>query len=127
MNKERVLKLADDLEADEKFVFDMGSFVDKLDDPAWYAKYAPAENIPENHCGTACCIAGYVSLVYVDPLTKSWVMAEVAQTYLGLTGEQASELFEVESDDVDLTDITRTQAVATLRNLAETGEVNWDL
>ena len=73
-----------------------------------------------HHCGTNACIAGWAKAVWAPRSRNAY---ESARRVLGLTGEQASELF---SGVVPLsTEPTAAQAALVLYNLAVTGKVNW--
>lgn len=74
-----------------------------------------------NHCGTAACIAGYVTLVHEDvsrdDALSSWrvrtsggeyqLVEVMAQDSLGLNDSQARALFDEDNTLGDLIDITR--------------------
>ena len=111
MNRERILKVADFLEAlpPERF------------DPDFWFKYQgpsiPNERtyVRDHPCGTAACIGGWTEILF-DPEGNG-----DAEDLLGLTTEQADALFF----DIVEHDPSPAQAAAVLRRLAETGEVVW--
>ena len=115
MNKERILKLADVVErqkhakVSDSHGFNMGEF--------------------RHECGTPSCIAGWAcALKKRDKTGMKEIDIDVfsqAKKYLGLSAYEADELFIPSSGYWSL--ITPSQAAATLRNLAETGEVVWNV
>jgi hypothetical protein len=126
LNVERILKLADDIEADQRYVFDMSDFVGHYRKEGMNEGDFLRENVPLHPCGTACCIAGFVKVAYSLSVEGLAGHSELmAKNFLGLNQEQVEELFYVDSGKIPLGEITRTQAVATLRRLAATGEVEW--
>lgn len=139
MNRERVLAVADRMEAAPDDQFDMGdwirtptSIISKLND------FQPIPT-PETHCGTAGCIAGWVIFTFPEIAEAIAVrerdrvyVSDVAREILGM-GWQADNLFQgrwhpgprgdqlAESDDEvgwTIRDITKAEAVAELRRLA---------
>lgn len=69
------------------------------------------------HCGTACCIGGYIDVLNgnaTDITAASWA---------GLTDEQRAELFV--PFYYDYTRITVKEAAECLRHVIETGTVDW--
>lgn len=103
MNKARILELTDFIEALPDHKFDMSVYED---------------------CGTPCCIGGWAVWKYDRPLFNHLVASrgifqEPAASVLGLDEEQAGGLFNGFG--------SKQQAVATLRHLAETGEVLWSM
>ena len=116
MHRERVLKLADHLE---------GLRTTKLSDWDGYCQESWV-----HHCGTPACIAGHAAALSQGGDWVSWnssgEIALEATRWLGLTGEQSDGLFvgrpfiaEQEPGP------TAADAAATLRHLAETGEMCW--
>ena len=118
MHKERILDLADFIEnevTDEQF------------------------HMEEWACSTAACIGGWCEARqmgvkpgdFLDELDFRAV-PETAMSYLGLNLEQENDLFfphfnvaNYQAVKGEPGYISRTRAVATLRRLAETGEVAW--
>lgn len=76
-------------------------------------------------CGTVACIAGWACLLD-DPLTPASVVLSKAQELLGLTTEQANELFTPETVE-SWSAITPQQAADTIDRLIATGEVTWEI
>ena len=120
MNKERILEIADLIEAGhERMVFDMGVFGD------------------EHPCGTAACIAGWtvarfgwngraMKIDHRRPVLNFDVFDD-ALSVLGLSFPEAQRLFapNEERDGVSMAEVTAPHAVRTLRHLAKTGKVDW--
>ena len=113
MNKENILKLADTIdkcntvacgeEDDEYYQFSMENY--------WF------------DCGTPACISGWADELFGD-----------SRTSLGITGGQAHQLFEPRNYYADFRrqpgqegHITARHAAAVLRNLVETGVVDWSV
>lgn len=121
MNRGNVQKLLDWLEAGApERTFNMDVWIDDLGDkPNW--------------CGTTCCMAGWCSQ-QVQTIEEYWSdlyrsASDVATEWLGLTDADAYRLFRAISSNgqLPLRNITAAQAAIVVRNLLETGEVNWDL
>lgn len=128
MKKERILALADLIERqphttlEENHGFYMGNWT--------------------HNCGTPSCIAGWAAYASVDGILENMPgyggYHEVGMDFLGICRKQADALFEPDllseeekEEEVDPTEIwgfiTPAQAAATLRRLAETGNVKWDV
>lgn len=129
MNKKRILKLADALEAKTTPVkgFNMGDwFVWGKGLLRQYAHYF--EEVREHaQCGTRACLAGHTITMFprieVDPDCK-YVDAAAAEI-LGLNEDQRDALFMPDDGAGWIKLYSRARAVKTLRHLAETGEVKW--
>lgn len=110
MNKTRMLELADAIEAAPKYKFDMNSFVGKfrLDRIGRRQRRGDYNYIPDEQilstlkamsCGTSACIAGWA--VHLHPRAAPsaasadgyYSVSDHAQAILGLTGDEAYELF----------------------------------
>lgn len=147
MNTERLLKLADLLDAhaelEEETQVELG-----FNMGVWGAKgHVDKGGHP---CGTAACIAGWAAAYFgytgraekldarrAGGLGDHFAFGAVQgmAPVLGLSNEQASRLFvpdqvRLEGGDHVLSvneflSITPSEAAVTLRNLAETGEVDW--
>jgi hypothetical protein len=86
-------------------------------------------------CGTVACIAGWTSQMFdgngnrleLDgPLLRtSSDIIDTARDAMGLTWEQADDLFVPWASRSVLSQVTNCEAVGVLRKLAETGEVDW--
>ena len=118
MNKERILEIADLIEAGhEGMVFDMTTFGD------------------EHPCGTAACIAGWAVVRFGENGGAPNVAWQIegpdvfsgALSVLGLSFPEAQRLFTPNErrDGVDMWEVTASHAVRTLRHLAKTGKVDW--
>lgn len=82
------------------------------------------------HCKTAACIAGWayvVAPVEARRRRTHWLSGHwrTAEKWLGLTATQADRLFSP-SGYWHAEDYPRARAIAVLKHLRETGEVNWD-
>lgn len=112
MNKERILALAELIEnqpheeLESEFGFNMEDFT--------------------HPCGTPSCIAGW-AVFQAGGLEKDYhANSKVAAEILGLEHRQAEDLFFAWRSKIGLEEITPFHAAATLRHLAETGDVDWD-
>lgn len=117
MNRERILELADLIEKQphvgtcDAAGFNMNRFV--------------------HPCGTPCCIAGWATWESLGRPQKieaddDCLIDEQATQWLGLQDMEAYDLFWMPGN-LMLENITPSQAARTLRHLAETGEVVWQL
>lgn len=114
MNKELILKVADAIENDsiKGLKFNMNYFGIKME------------------CGTVACIAGYTYALHNNTLPGDAYYDDIrfgAQEALGLTRIEANKLFYAEGSRYEdaLDELPAHVAVATLRRLAESGEVVW--
>ena len=113
MNVERILQLADIIEVQP---------------------HAPAEadagfNMARytHPCGTPACIAGWALAMKGEPIPGSQIKVFFdAMEWMGLTIEAADDLFVPGTLDTR-ENYTPSQAAKTLRHLAHTGEVKWEL
>jgi len=113
MNTENILKLVDAIEAGDSspqgLGFDMSTFRD--------------------NCGTTACIAGWNMFLF-EP--KTWAKGhssnseynKAGQEHLGIDLAQCDELF-LPLTELKYEDITPADAATVLRNLAQTGRVEW--
>lgn len=129
MNTENILAVADAIE---------NNTIDHLDFNMRYIT-APAKS----GCGSVACIAGYTlavkngvfQAVAEDDHAAYGKIAAEARAWLGLSDWTAEELFFPDSwkfnwgfiDKYDLEKIPKDQAVRTLRHLAASGGVNWEV
>lgn len=121
MNTANITTLANVIENLPPERFNMRSWASSQNGPT------PTRHEVVHSCGTVACIGGWAeSLAKPDEVMAS--VAEpgfrLAYNWLGITREQAEELFM--PDHKPWGHITQAEAVATLRRLAETGEVKWD-
>lgn len=138
MNKDNVLAVADAIE--KHSIPDLGFNMSVFIQPTIIARCVDQSG---HSCGTVACVAGTIRAMRTGQITfisageMDWT-EEVA--WLDLAGDVAEELFFAEgylgqlydeADDTDgvigLEDFTAAQAVAVLRHLAETGEVDWSI
>lgn len=119
MNRENILKVADAIEhaakkrSRPKLGFNMRT-----------VRGIPLPDAPDmtgHNCQTIACIAGWTQAVHKLPESNFW--ARDTREVLGLTHDEAHALFEPpywwEGK------YTTAKAVAVLRHLAESGEVDW--
>lgn len=119
MNKVAMLKLADALEnCVERKNFNMSSFVDAPNQRDDAAGEVLLSDMKEKGCGTTCCIAGWAYLLKHKRVAMSYgcdqdgVPGE-AQRILGLTEEQADNLFYEDMSQ------TNKQAAQKIRRMVE--------
>ena len=134
MNKDRILELADRIErfdTDNKrpgLGFDMRNVITTRYAPTVKFEDAPSPlpgNLPDDWCGAVGCIAGWALVLWGTWPTPGNQMS-TASEILGLEREQARRLFDpAYYRSVSMRELTREDAVATLRRLAETGDVVW--
>lgn len=113
--------------------FRMSSYLYR-NDKGESCEYTSEGDIP--HCKTAGCIAGTVflgmkpkerqKLIPKNTNLDYWDadVHEIARKRLGLTAEQASELF---SPDIPLNEITRKHAIKVLEIIRDKGVLDWSL
>lgn len=99
-------------------------------------KYADRSN---HDCGTTACIAGWANAIRLGltentPDEYGWCRHTGAALWLGLSENQADDLFYArnhpdywENGYAAWDTISADQAVRTLRHLAKTGEVDWEV
>jgi len=117
VNVENILKVADAIE--KHSIPDLGFNMSYAFDAV-----GPEDDRSGHSCGTVACIGGWTNVV----LAKSGNLPiAAAQRRLELTDRQADALFyPLGYWRVD-NDYTPSQAVAVLRHLAATGEVDWTI
>ena len=119
MNKKRILALASVIETMPHVMADRGYVVG-------FNMHSYTHN-----CGTPACIAGFAVMLAEkkSPNYKIKVadrqFSHMAGRFLGITIEQTAILFFPRHKKRE--EITPAEAAATLRNLAETGEVDWSI
>lgn len=74
-------------------------------------------------CGTTCCIAGYVG-IELGSKNNNYVF-ERAQHHLGLTDDEAIELFCAKNSSLGLDEISPAIAAQTIEHAMETGMIVW--
>lgn len=123
MNKENILFVADLIEKQPKTEihsksgFTMEFYVHDCGTPACIAGWAVAANRGMGGNDDIRSAAGEKSTIRT--------VSEEAREYLGIDEEVGEALFLGFESRIDLRKITPMQAVDVLRNLAETGEVDW--
>jgi hypothetical protein len=91
-------------------------------------------DIIDNDCGTACCIAGAAVQFHrksmkkrqYEPTDTGVRFYRRAKQLLDLDETTADNLFIMENTDYHLNQVTPAWAARCIRNLIETGEVDWD-
>lgn len=79
-------------------------------------------------CDTTACIAGWTVLALGHGINQERCdIVKDAQALLGLSYDQALELFFMKETKVGLDQVDDKRAAAVLRNLAETGVVDWSI
>lgn len=79
-----------------------------------------------HYCGTVMCIAGAVA--YFDYPERDYRLEDcsrIAARILGLTKNEARELFYADGSDLLLEEITPKMAADTIRKFIATGEIRW--
>ena len=134
MNKERILELADTIEAEDSLIFNMAEYLGHS--PEGGPGFDPYVGSHSHSCQTSACIAGYIwqlklsteeQLAAVESSKLKISSTEyflAGMAYLDITYEEARRLFTPAGFSY-LQTIPRDQAVRTLRNLAKTGEIDW--
>src|SRR5690606_41748853 len=87
---------------------------------------APIDNVrPDSN--TVACYGGWTDLLFAKSQSQPWVNlpGNSAEMLLGLTEDEANALFCPPNYSRSNNPYTKAEAVWTLRNLAETGEVKW--
>lgn len=110
--------------------------------PGTVAKFVAGYEFPEGYCGTACCVAGHCfELIPVEDRRQAMetlnvyatftpagpLVARAARLWLGLTCEEADDLFT--PPKLTLTypasKYTRERALETLKRFRNTGIAEW--
>lgn len=142
MNRDNILAVADAIENStlaqrhrkaDRIGFNMENFVLRA--------YRGVDDKTGHACGTVACIAGWAVALFDEngeprekPLSPKDLKGLAAQDIteqagktLGLKFKVSEDLFMAWSSPLDLGDITAEHAVKTLRHLARTGKVNWEI
>lgn len=127
INKERVLKLADHIEKCEHV-----KDVDAKNDGKFKDHLFCIEDWKFPNCGSPACIAGHTVHLFTEiqgkmtfPSNLKGLTGHYASKILGLSKEQAGDLFTPSMMNVPIYAITPKVAAETLRHLARTGIVAW--
>ena len=125
MNRDRVIQLADAIENNSipDLGFNMEYYIALPDD---------TNNIADrsgNNCNTVACIGGWIAHIAEPTSVESF---RDAGEWLDLHFMEANKLFYADGIGFDhhgipLEEITPQDAVKVLRNLAETGNVDWSI
>jgi len=92
-------------------------------DEYWCAiSYVPAA---KEGCGTVACIAGWTVTANYDQDRSGQPVCVAAEDILGLSDIAADNLF-MPADMAEPDSVTRARALAVLRHLRQTNEVEWD-
>ena len=129
MNKARILELADKIDGLPSLSWDDS-------DRLYRGRHAFNMGSAKHDCGTPACIAGWAAHMYCGGETRGEWDDDLddAEEALGLTHDQGTELFVPVVKSVahyraknpgDPGFVTSEHAAAVLRNLAETGEIDW--
>lgn len=126
MNKDNILAVADAIE--NHTIPDLGFNMSN-----WFSPTSQDRRDNSGHgCGTVACVAGWSAVLATgrQPDNNRWYYGKdhaekVAKEYLGLSWPDSSRLFEPEEDVYEWRDIPPARAVAVLRHLAATGEIDW--
>ena len=78
---------------------------------------------PDPECGTAGCIGAFSDILWGEAVNHS---EERLANLLGIGFVAVNNLVYMWNSSFDLPDVTRDDAVAVLRHLANTGKVQWD-
>ncbi len=83
----------------------------------------------ENECDTVCCIGGHAAIACYDQLPPNApICGNSGMIALGLSREQAEELFTPDSDlPCDPYNASAEDAIRVLEYLLDTGEVDWTI
>lgn len=124
MNRENVLKVADAIE--KHSIPDLG-----FNMAAYLTSNEPDKS--GHGCGTVACIAGWAFEVSTNRRPVDWHddVDGVAAAFFGIDARTAEKLFvplaDVRATFFPLLHAEPRHAVAVLRHLAETGEVDWSV
>ena len=122
MNKENILRVANAIEKGELVKRGIGFNM------ALWCKHRVGwfSDIPDmtgHDCGTVACIGATAGIIFGLEDDEPRLLKK-----LGLRSDQRDKLFLPAIDEVGpWCDITTARAVAVLRHLAETGEVDWSV
>lgn len=122
MNKERLLQLADHLETPA--VAEHFDMLHSIHAPDIMPEQEDNINVKDaiTHCGAVACIGGWAVVLFNPDASYGETTAGDAQELLDLDDTQGYELFFSHTQSW----ITPKQAASVIRNLVETGEVDWE-
>lgn len=135
MNKERILAVAAAIEnySIPGFGFDMRDFISSTAFEAAFMGDDSREidQDPFGHeCKTTACIAGYTLLLFApERAGRGEAVSDIAANLLGIEHDIVAQnrLFYMIDAQRGWDDATPELAAQVLRNLAATGEVDWDI
>lgn len=119
--KDRLLAVANAIEQEElaksdlKIGFNMADFYSDIG----------YRDRTKHSCGTIACIAGWVSLMDDPSVRGGREMDSRAKDILGISSEDAAELFGYYVSSGELGNFSSERAVSVIRHYAETGDVDW--
>lgn len=114
MNKDNMRKLIDVLEDDDLLFYE--------NDPVYFDM---CTYFYRNDCETAACIAGHAAILSDQEDIENSRVFYIARNWLDLTEQEAGDLFA--PSHIEIEEITKAEAVETLKNFLETGKVKWRL
>lgn len=130
MNKVRVQRVIDALK-NEEMAFYMGAFGVSITD---IHQGRTTEDLM--NCGSPGCIAGTAIALYADYARKNLndpqkvgynSVYDLAKTLLGLSDDEADQLFYASDCKIYLSNIKRVHAIDTLTRALKTGVIDWDV
>lgn len=122
MNKEKLLELATIVENTKHI--DLSENVPAGERQFNMAIWLYGPTTGNNGCGTVACIGGTAQVCFLKD--QKDVTSHDVREVLGLDEYTADDLFYPNSLNVYYEKITPAQAAWCIRNLVETGEVDWD-
>lgn len=119
MNPTNIKRVRDVIAANDASRFDMMNWPDPEHTRA----------MAHQGCGTSACIGGWAeALVFSDNprAAESDSGDNPAREFMGLSGEEAEDLFFMDKSRYQYGSATQPAAILVLDHLLETGEVDWD-
>jgi hypothetical protein len=121
MNIERLTQLRDTIATLPPHRFKMNVWSSSLDNGV--DLWGEPNGVIVHDCGTCACIGGWADALFLPENIKADTSPQHTGAMLGLSEEEANELFM--PDDVVWEKVTQADAVTVLTKLIETGEVDW--
>lgn len=109
---------------DVERIRELADVIERLPHTTPDADHGFSMEVYEHPCGTPACIAGWAAHVY--NVADHVFPEQNGAAALGMTVEEAAPLFEP-LDVCYWSEITPAHAAAVLRNLANTGEIDWSV
>lgn len=125
LNKDAINATIEVIKSHQDIEFYMGDFVQH------------DVNIEGNHCGTACCLAGYASIAqfgslsavkpsYTDKYgTDHYDYFTIGMEFFGLNNKDAGLLF-IPSMNGHINNTNKEDAIKVLESLRDTGKIIWN-